>query len=54
MSGGMQNRRTTAGFASGFMSITALLGVVAALTTGLGPTEPSSKAAPRTQIGEVR
>ena len=50
----IQNRRATAGFASGFMTITALIGVVGALTTGLGPTETGPRTVPQTQIGTVR
>ena len=50
----MNDRRAAAGFASGFMTITALLGVVAALTTGFGPTETASKVTPHSQIGAGR
>jgi hypothetical protein len=44
------SRKASAGFASGFLSVTALSIVLAALMLGSGPTETISKA-PQTHIG---
>ena len=50
----IHHRRATAGFASGFMTIIALFGVLAALTIGLGPTETASGSLAHVQIGAGR
>jgi hypothetical protein len=50
----MHQRRATAGFASGFMSVIALFGVLAALMTSLGPTESASSPVSHAQVGAGR
>ncbi len=50
----MQNRRATAGFASGFMTVTALFGLVAAMTTGFGPTQTEAGPKSHVQAGAAR
>jgi hypothetical protein len=46
------SRKASAGLASGFLSVTALFFLLAAL--GIGPPETVSKKAPHTQIGTGR
>lgn len=48
------SRKTAAGFASGFLAVTALLSVLVALMFGLGQTGTGSNQAPQSRIGARR